>query len=285
MTVEQLFKTTISSLTPALGEREARSAARIIFEDIRGLSQTDIVIHGDRTVEDFTVIHINGIVNKIVNGMPVQYAVGTARFCGLNFNVTPDVLIPRPETEGLVDYIISDYKDCTDLKILDCGTGSGCIAITLARSLPFAMVDAIDISDEALKIARENASNLKVNVNFKKSDILALKAENAPIYDIIVSNPPYIAWSEEAEMDKRVKSHEPIKALFVNDNDPLVFYRSIAEYAQTALKPGGRLYFEINPRFADDMKTMLETKGYANVDISRDYIGRYRYATAVKPQK
>lgn len=284
MTVEQLFKTTIASLTPVLGDSEARSAARVIFEDVRGMSQTDIVLYGNRTLEDFTIEHINDIVDKIINGLPVQYAIGTARFCGLDFHVTPAVLIPRPETEGLVDRIVSDYKSRTDLRILDCGTGSGCIAITLARSLPFAIVDAIDISEYALEIARRNASDLKVKVNFRKCDMLALKPENTSVYDIIVSNPPYIAESEEAEMDGRVKDYEPAKALFVSDNDPLVFYRSIAQYALTALKPGGRLYFEINPRFADEMKTMLNAKGYANVDISRDYIGRYRYAVAVKPQ-
>lgn len=285
MTVDQLFKATISSLTPALGENEARAAARIIFEDVRGMSPTDIVLHGDRTVEDFTEKHIKDITDKIIDGLPVQYAVGTARFCGLNFQVTPAVLIPRPETEGLVDRIVSDYKDRTDLRILDCGTGSGCIAITLARSLPFANVDAIDISDDALDVARGNASDLKVKVNFRHGDILALKPEAEAVYDIIVSNPPYIAKSEEADMDRRVKDYEPAKALFVSDSDPLVFYRSISEYATSALKPGGKLYFEINSRFAEDMKSMLEGKGYVNVDICRDYLGRYRYAVATKPER
>lgn len=279
LSIEQLFKETVADLSPALGESEARSAARIIFEDVRGMSQTDLVLYGHRTVEDFTADRIKDIVKKIVDGMPVQYAVGTARFYGLDFKVSPAVLIPRPETEGLVDMIVDRYKDKADLNILDCGTGSGCIAIALARNLPFAKVEAIDISDGALNTAEENAKNLKVNVDFHKADIFSMTATEAK-YDIIVSNPPYIAQKEAVEMDKRVLDYEPAQALFVGDDDPLIFYRAIADFGLKGLNKNGRLYFEINPIYAEDVKRMLEERRYEDVDILRDYIGKYRYASA-----
>lgn len=284
ISIEQLYKECIIALTPSLGEGEARAAARVIFEDVRGITPSEIVLYGYRTVEDFTAERIRSIIDKIKDGTPVQYAIGTARFYGMNFHVSPAVLIPRPETEGLVDLIAADYNGVSDLRILDCGTGSGCIAISLARSLPFAAVDAIDISDEALAIARHNASGLKAKVNFIREDILALKDNHAAKYDIIVSNPPYIAKSEAAGMDKRVKDYEPAQALFVEDNNPLVYYHAIKGYALKALKPGGKLYFEINPRYADDIKSMLDTAGFADTSIIRDYIGRYRYAIATMPQ-
>ncbi len=283
-TISSVYKELQETLTPALGQREATAAARVILEDVRGITQSDIIVNGHRTVEDLTLEKIRGIAAKVRDGEPVQYAIGTARFYGMDFAVTPAVLIPRPETEGLVDMIVNDHDGRRDLRILDCGTGSGCIAIALARTLPFARVDAIDISDAALALARENASTLKVagSVNFKKEDIMTLEAAPQE-YDIIVSNPPYIAEKEAAAMDDRVKSFEPSTALFVPDDDPLVFYRKIATYAIKSLKAGRRIYFEINPLFADGMKRLLTDTGFADVDIQRDYIGRNRSASATKP--
>ena len=165
------------------------------------------------------------------------------------------------------------------LKVLDCGTGSGGIAIALARNLAFSKVDAIDISDDAIAVANDNAKVLKTYIHVYKRDILTLKSGNER-YDIIVSNPPYIADAEAAEMDKRVKDYEPHTALFVPDDDPLKFYRPIAEYAIETLNQDGTLYFEINPRFVDDMKQMLSSAGFNSVDAERDYIGRYRYIKA-----
>lgn len=282
MTVSQLYKETCNSLFPALGESEARSAARLIFEDVRGMSQTDIVLYGHRELEDFTVENIRAVVKKIADGEPVQYAVGLAKFYGMDFKVTPDVLIPRPETEGLVDMIVDLFKGQEDLRILDSGTGSGCIAIALARSLPFAQVDAIDISAKAIDVARLNAQTLKVKVNFKLGDILNLQAEK-PVYDIIVSNPPYITESERAQMDSRVYDYEPSTALFVPDDDPIKFYRAIAEYGAKALMPGGMLYFEINQSYGPEIVDCLKSMGYGSAEVYRDYIGRNRYVVAQWP--
>ena len=279
LTVNQLYRELVASLTPSLGEREAVSASRIILEDVRGITPTDLIVNGHRTVEDMTADRVRKIAAAVNEGEPVQYAVGSARFYGLDFLVSPAVLIPRPETEGLVDMIVKDYTGMSDLKVLDCGTGSGCIAIALARNLAFSKVDAIDISDDAIAVANDNAKVLKTSVNVYKRDILTLKPGNER-YDIIVSNPPYIADAEAAEMDKRVKDYEPRIALFVPDDDPLKFYRPIAEYAIETLNQDGTLYFEINPRFVDDMKQMLTSAGFNSVDAVRDYIGRYRYIKA-----
>lgn len=279
LTVNQLYRELVASLTPSLGEREAVSASRIILEDVRGITPTDLIVNGHRTVEDMTADRVRKIAAAVNEGEPVQYAVGSARFYGLDFLVSPAVLIPRPETEGLVDMIVKDYAGMSDLKVLDCGTGSGCIAIALARNLAFSKVDAIDISDDAIAVANDNAKVLKTYIHVYKRDILTLKSGNER-YDIIVSNPPYIADAEAAEMDKRVKDYEPHTALFVPDDDPLKFYRPIAEYAIETLNQDGTLYFEINPRFVDDMKQMLTSAGFNSVDAVRDYIGRYRYIKA-----
>lgn len=282
MTVTDIYKDIINKLTPALGDSEARSAARVILEDVRGVTQTDLVVNGHRTVEPETADRIKTIIDRICKGEPVQYAIGSARFYGLDFKVTPSVLIPRPETEGLVDMIVKDYSAHSDLNVLDCGTGSGCIAIALARNLPFASVDAIDISADALAIAEYNANRLKCKINFSVGDILNMSLPYKPLYDIIVSNPPYIADKERPDMDARVKDYEPSSALFVPDDNPLVFYLAIADYASKALKAGGSLYFEINPLFVDDLKAMLTICGFTDIEITRDYIGRYRYAKAIR---
>lgn len=282
LTISQLYRELVASLTNSLGEREANAAAKIILEDIRGITPTDLIVNAHRTVEETTAKRIRDIVEEIKNGMPVQYAVGSARFYGIDFIVTPDVLIPRPETEGLIDMIVKENANLRDLQILDCGTGSGCIAISLARHLPIANIDAIDISSKALKIAKENSKRLNAKVNFFEEDILTLKQYDDKTYDIIVSNPPYIAEEEAPTIDDRVKNYEPNVALFVPNDDPLVFYRAITEFASAALKPQGTLYFEINPRFTGEMEQLLKSYGFSDIDIIRDYIGRYRYIRAKK---
>lgn len=282
MTIREYFKEIVKLLSPSVGS-EAEATARIIFEDVAGYSRTFIFADGDRDITDFTRDKIAAVAKKVSDGEPVQYAVGKARFMGLDFKVTPAVLIPRPETEGLIDLITDDYGNKSDLTVLDACTGSGCIAIALARALPFATVDAFDISDDALAIARENAKSLGANVAFTHADALALKAPAQPLYDIIVSNPPYVCDSEKADMDKRVLDYEPATALFVADSEPLRFYTPIAAYAASALRPGGRLYFEINPLHADALKQMLADAGFENIEILRDYRGLNRFARAQRP--
>ena len=180
---------------------EAAMMVRIIFEQLKGFSQVDMIVNDAKPCSAFISGEADKAVRRLLDGEPIQYIYGTARFCGLDFAVSRAVLIPRPETEELVDSIVSRYGSRRDLRVLDVGTGSGCIAVALARALPFAEVDAIDISADALAVARSNAKRLKVSVDFRIADALAMTAPPAPLYDIIVSNPPYIAESERAAME------------------------------------------------------------------------------------
>lgn len=280
MTLAELNTDITRRLAAALGDREGKATARLVMEDVLQADPTRIFTRGELELEPESVDKVNRIVRRICDGEPPQYAVGRARFMGMDLSVTPATLIPRPDTEGLVDMITDDYSGQTDLDVLDIGTGSGCIAIALARGLAFARVEAIDISDDALAVAKHNAAALHAAVTFDHVDILKADIPADPLYDIIVSNPPYIAESEKADMDSRVTDFEPASALFVPDNDPLEFYTAIATYAEGALKDGGRLYFEINPRFADSLADMLASKGYADISVTRDYLGHLRYARA-----
>lgn len=285
MTVAQYYKGIATRLTSALGKNEGEAAARIIFEDVAGYDRNYIFMNGDREILDFMQAKIAAVTDRVVAGEPVQYAVGKARFMGNDFEVTPAVLIPRPETAGLVDMIVSAYGGRTDLRILDVGTGSGCIALSLARALPFAQVTGVDISPDALKVAQDNAKALNVDARFMQLDILGAPAHVTPEYDIVVSNPPYICRSEAVEMERHVLDYEPHQALFVPDDNPLEFYKAICAYASRALVPGGTIWFEINSRFPDEMRSLLVNSGFDNVQILRDYRGLYRYATATQPEK
>ena len=280
MTLEECNKLLTSKLTTALDAGEARSTVRLLLEDVAFASPVDVMCHGERPLEPETVDLLLSMADRIAAGEPPQYVVGRARFCGVYLQVTPATLIPRPETEGLVDIITDRHRGGRDLRVLDIGTGSGCIAIALSRALPFARVDACDISAEALEVARGNARGLRAAVDFFRCDILREPLPDSPLYDVIVSNPPYIARSEAAEMEPRVLDFEPHTALFVDDADPLLFYRAIARYARAALRPEGSLYFEINPLFATQLEQMLHTEGFARVDVQRDYCGRQRFAIA-----
>ena len=284
-TVADFFKAVSARLDTALGSRtEGDAAARIIFEDVAGYGRNYLFMNGDREITDFMQGKIDAVVAKVAGGEPVQYAVGRAQFMGNDYKVTPAVLVPRPETAALVDMIISQWGARTDLDVLDVGTGSGCIAISLARALPFSRVTALDVSADALDVARENAKALNVNIDFVRADIIRAKLPERPLYNIVVSNPPYVCDSERADMDARVLDYEPPVALFVPDSDPLLFYRAIARYARAALRPGGRLYFEINSRFPGQTHTLLAGEGFTDIDLQRDYRGLYRYASATQPK-
>lgn len=282
MTLNDVRKNLTALMAEAIGPDEAEVTSRIIMEDVLSLSMTRMVLEGTRELEAFTVEHLMEMGRLVAGGTPVQYVTGKARFMGNDYKVTEATLIPRPETAGLVD-MVTDYADGrTDLRVLDIGTGSGIIAISLARALKFPLVEGLDISEEALEVAKYNAAELNAGVSFRLADILSLKP--APeTYDIIVSNPPYIPGEEADEMEERVLLHEPHYALFVPDSDPLMFYRAIAEYAIVALTGGGALFFEINPRFARQLENMLRDIGYINISLSCDYLGRVRYCNAVKP--
>lgn len=282
ITIRQSLIATERHLSDVLGEDEGRGAARIIFEDVAGYTPTFIFANGDREMSDFIQARIDDVIARIVSGEPVQYAIGKAMFMGNMYEVNSSVLIPRPETVGLVDMVVSDYSDRADLKVLDIGTGSGCIAISLAKALKFSNVTGIDINESSLDVARNNAKSLHAKVNFEHLDILSACVPQEPLYDIIISNPPYICQSEEHEMDSRVTQYEPSIALFVPDDDPMQFYRPIAHYAFAALKEGGKIYLEINQKYPRETVETLQKAGFQQAEAIRDYRGNYRYVTAIK---
>ena len=280
MILKQAIQQLKSGLDGLADPQEVQAMIRIICEDVFNYDQVDVALRQDSELPEFAQERITGIVARLRRHEPLQYIVGSARFHGHRFKVTPAVLIPRPETEQLVDLIV-DENTGSDLRVLDMGTGSGCIAISLARALKFASVDALDVSRDALAVARENAATLKARVRLFESDMLT--PQPSARYDIIVSNPPYVCWSEREAMDRNVKDYEPGQALFVPDNDPLLFYKAIAPYAAQSLERGGRLYLEINQRFGDEIKRLLEENGLDEVRIIEDSYGKVRFAAAIMP--
>ena len=259
--------------------QEVQAMIRVICEDIFNYDPVDVALRQESELPDFAEQRVPELIARLRRHEPLQYIVGNARFHGHRFKVTPAVLIPRPETEQLVDLIVEENPG-SDLRVLDMGTGSGCIAISLARALKFARVDALDVSRDALAVARENADALKVKVRFFESDMLL--PQPAATYDIIVSNPPYICWSERESMERNVTDYEPGQALFVADNDPLLFYKAIVPYAAQSLDKGGRLYLEINHRFGAEVKRLLEDCGFDEVRIIVDSYGKERFAAGVR---
>lgn len=270
-----------NTLAPLYSQGEIESFIRIIFDNLLHYSPVDIIMHKDSILSDYMTSKIDKVIEDLVHHRPIQYIFSDAYFHGHHFIVTPDTLIPRPETEELIDLIISE-NDSYDLSVLDIGTGSGCIAISLALALKFATVVGVDISKKALDVAKQNAEKLHAKVSFKHLDILTAEAPLTPIYDIIVSNPPYICEWEKATMDANVLNYEPETALFVSDSDPLLFYRTIAIYSQKALKPKGTLYFEMNNRYAAITCTMLKEHGYCNITIHKDIHNLPRMVSATK---
>ena len=279
MIVKEAIELLKTGLAGVADSGEVQAMIRVICEDVFNYDQVDVALRQESELPAFASERIADIIARLRRHEPLQYVVGNARFHGHRFKVTPAVLIPRPETEQLVDLII-DENPGSDLRVLDMGTGSGCIAISLARALKFAQVDAFDVSRDALAVARENATALKVKVRFFESDMLLPQPPGR--YDIIVSNPPYVCWSEREAMDRNVKDYEPGQALFVPDNDPLLFYKAIAPYAAQSLERGGHLYLEINQRFGNEVKRLLEDNGFDEVRIIEDSYGKVRFAAALR---
>ena len=283
MTVFEIKQNIIESLASKYQRNEIDGFIRIIFEHLKGWSPIDIIMHRDYELSDFIIDRINCILARLQNNEPIQYIVGEGRFFGNTFKVTPATLIPRQETEELVELIVKENSE-SDLKVLDIGTGTGCIAIILSRYLKFPIVDAIDISAQAIEVAKENAANLKTKINFQVADIFSLQSSRNR-YDIIVSNPPYITEKEKDEMECNVVDYEPHSALFVANDNPICFYCRIADYAIESLRKGGKLYFEINPLFADDICIMLKEKGFSNISTQEDIHHRKRFVKAEKPTR
>jgi len=245
------------------------------------ITKVELVIEPDRLLSESELLDFNTMIKDLVKGQPIQHIIGVTEFYGREFTVNSNVLIPRPETEELVKWITDMESAKTGLTILDIGTGSGCIAITIDLIIPGNNVQAIDVSEEALLIAEKNQNGLDSNVGFIKKDILKEELDENS-YDIIVSNPPYVLNSEKDKMAKHVLDHEPALALFVEDNDPLIFYKRIALLAKTALKEGGRLYFEINQYLGKETKEMIEELGFRNVELRKDLFHNDRMIRAVR---
>lgn len=278
MTYQELCK----SLASRYPEREAKAVIRYLLEVGYGLSMADII---SGAAESIPFDEMGKKLRRLLNGEPVQYVIGKAEFGGRIFRVTPDVLIPRPETYELCQWVKEkereERKEERDYSILDIGTGSGCIAITLALDMPQAKVEAWDISADALTVARENAQELQANVKFEQVDVLSsLPAQGGLGWVSIISNPPYICQKEAIEMEQHVLDHEPHQALFVPDEDPLLFFRAIARLGQKALHKDGRLYFEINPAYHQELTKMLDEMGYSEIETRKDQFGRNRMIKA-----
>lgn len=248
------------------------------FEFYLKMSRADLITHENNTVSESDLLKFNFAIKDLKKYKPLQYILGEADFYRLKFKVNEHVLIPRPETEELVHLIIKDNK-MQSPTILDIGTGSGCIPIALKKNIPSAEITAMDISNEALNVAKHNAKLNGVEVEFVLDSILHLTSHISHFtshFDIIVSNPPYICKSEKDSMNKNVLEYEPHLALFVENEDPLLFYKAIGDYALNHLNKNGKVYFEINQAFGPETKNMLENKGFKNVELIKDLSNNYR---------
>ena len=278
-------------LTPLYDDGEAQAIVRLVLEVQFGITLTDIYTGKVNELSREAEEELEKIILRLERSEPVQYVLGRETFCGRTFHVASGVLIPRPETEVLCRWIEEDYNRpyCAlqppmPLQVLDVGTGSGCIAVTLAADLRNSAVTAWDISGDALLIARENVYQYQVRVELKMED--ALQPSDSAMqqkFDVIVSNPPYICDKERTEMEGNVLAYEPETALFVPDDDPLRFYRAIAEYGVQALSADGVLYFETNPLYINDVKEMLNTLGYKQIELREDQFGKLRFTKAIRP--
>jgi len=274
MTYEQFWH----RLTPIYEAGEAKAIVRNVLEMQFHLSFADILCGKVTELSADNQAELEKIMVRLEKSEPMQYVLGTAFFYGRPFHVDPGVLIPRPETTELCQWIIEAPKEGS---ILDIGTGSGCIAITLAIELPQSHVSAWDISEEALTIAKANASTLNAHVNFEKQDALAPHIDERK-WDIIVSNPPYIEPKEREEMEKNVLEYEPAIALFAPESNPIAFYQSIGNYAAKTLLPGGLLYFELNPLTANAVDSYLESIGFKDIEYREDQFHKQRFLKAKK---
>lgn len=277
-----VMNVSVSYIRRALQEsysvQEAANLSRIVCCEMLGQTTIDYYLGKDIILSSKEMQKLNGILARLLNFEPIQYIQGTARFLERSYHVAPGVLIPRPETEELVEVMLREIP--SDARILDIGTGSGCIAISLSKAFPNAKVTAWDVSEDALCIARRNNDDLQASVCFVKQDVLAWRGDGGQCYDVIVSNPPYITESEKQEMERNVLDWEPFSALFVPNNDPLLFYRRIGELGRMMPVDGGRLYFEINRAYGEATAMMLCGQGYTGIRILKDISGNDRFVIA-----
>lgn len=277
MNIKALEKEYIQSLNHFYDADEAKAIFNLAATSVLRVSQSELLLNKDRELLVKDSNRFAKILTDLKTGKPVQQILGETVFYGLPFKITSDVLIPRPETEELVDWIVNHVKDKKE-SLLDIGTGSGCIPIVLKKNLAHLDVSSIDISSEALKVAKENAQLNKVDINLIEGDILNYSTDK--MYDIIVSNPPYIRELEKAEMHENVLAHEPHKALFVSDENPLVFYQAIADFALNNLSPNGYLFFEINEYLWEETLQILIDMRFKNIELKKDMQGKDRMIMA-----
>ncbi len=261
-------------------KREASQIANMVMEYITGIKRIDRIVEKDTKLSHEQRNQLDLKTNRLLNCEPVQYVLGEAWFANKPFQVNPSVLIPRPETEELVDWIVKDNTEKEFNKLLDIGTGSGCIPITLKTLIPNTSIMSIDISSEALTIAQNNAIDHEVNIELKQIDFLdESNWHDLPLFDCIVSNPPYIKDSERSNMSKHVIKYEPSIALFVSDDDPLIFYRKIILLANSHLSKNGRIYLEINQTHGEEVVTLFQNQGYETI-LRKDLMGNDRMVKA-----
>ena len=263
-------------------DAEASALAKMLLVEVLHFSTLELFGGKDKEVFKKELDVLYEMSRRLQNREPIQYIIGRETFCGMPFVVNRHVLIPRPETQDLVEWIAEEDQQTNPCRLLDMGTGSGCIAISLAKKLPHVQVEAWDISGEALQVARQNALNNQVKVDFHQQDILSASPGIAE-WNVIVSNPPYITNKEKAEMEANVLNWEPHTALFVPDHDPLLFYRKIAQLGMSMLVNGGALYFEINRAYGTETIAMLQALGYENIIIRKDRFNNERMIKATRP--
>ncbi|WP_210462885.1 peptide chain release factor N(5)-glutamine methyltransferase [Rufibacter roseolus] len=281
-TLEAILEHLAHQLETLYEAPEARTMAEWTLQHVLGAGRFELLRRRKEEAPEEVQKQVHGYLERLLRHEPLQYVLGEASFYGREFKVTPSVLIPRPETEELVQRVIRTYQHKAGVKLLDIGTGSGCIPITLAAELQNAQVWGLDVSSEALKVARVNAQELGQSVTWLQQDILQeVPALELQSLDAVISNPPYVLEEEKGQMRQNVLAFEPHMALFVPNEDPLLFYRRIAVVAQQLLKKGGKLYFEINERFAEETLEMLKEMGYQEIRVCKDLRGKDRVSEAV----
>ena len=277
MKLKDIKKDFVTKLAITYPNEEILSIFKILCEEYLNMSPTKLLLAGEELVSSKQVNMFSKAIIKLLNEEPIQYILQKTSFYGLEFICTPSALIPRPETEELVDWIVKSEKN--EITILDIGTGTGCISVSLANH-NFFVVDALDVSISALDLAKQNAKKNNVDINFIEADILDYRSKKQ--YDLIVSNPPYIRNLEKKKMQNNVLNFEPPLALFVEDDDPLVFYTSILEFANSNLSEKGSVYFEINENFFEEMKSLLYSYGFIEIELKKDSFGKNRFVRGLK---
>ncbi|HEU4716260.1 MAG TPA: peptide chain release factor N(5)-glutamine methyltransferase [Bacteroidia bacterium] len=277
--IVQYFRHELSALYE---KEEIEKFIEFCFFDFVRMTKSDLLLKGESTVTESDLLRFHFAVKDLKRGKPVQYILGKAWFYGMEFSVTPDVLIPRPETEELVQLVVEEAKAHPEtFSIADIGTGSGCIAASLKKKIPRAHVYAVDVSEPALAVARENAQKLETEIAFLHLDILRAEEQGKiPSVMFIVSNPPYVKNSERSSMQKNVTDYEPHTALFVPDEDALVFYRALAALGKAKLKPGGKIFVEINEALGPETCILFQKSGYPDVQLKQDLRGKDRFVVA-----